>query len=500
MSSPPVVPIWVCANGLFRLRPVRARTVPAGFLVLVASIVVLGLNLPAAAQFPIRQFPQRIQNAEVGGQRSEVGSHSVWPATGSRSPTTGNYPNAVNASSPAGRGATLPAVARIVVPEKDGISYGSGTLIDARGQFGLVVSNWHVVRDAAGQITVEFPDGFKSPAQVVKTDKDWDLAALSIYRPTVQPIPIAANAPQPGDPLTIAGYGSGDWRMASGRCTQYLAPGIEFPHEMVELSAEARQGDSGGPILNQRGEVAGVLFGSGPGYTSGSYGGRVLKFLATVVPGGAPGSDGLMSDMAGLANSALPPSSADPLLAALTPPPITQPPQTTALRENTDPPVPTVPYTPAPPRHDPPEATVLTPALRPTSDPLLSPPPRSELAERFGTSGSQTEVDSRVAVSPSRIDLSPTPLPTTPNILPTDNSPAVIHTALLPRATTPSTPPVDLHHAPPDQLLAAVWRKFGGTTLFDQAKSVLAIIGGLALLVVFVRFGSQKEREHHEEE
>jgi len=38
----------------------------------------------------------------------------------------------------------LPAVARIVVPEKDGISYGSGTLIDARGQFGLVISNWHV--------------------------------------------------------------------------------------------------------------------------------------------------------------------------------------------------------------------------------------------------------------------------------------------------------------------------------------------------------------------
>ncbi len=187
----------------------------------------------------------------------------------------------------------LPAVARIVVPEKDGVSYGSGTLIDSRGQFGLVVTNWHVVRDAAGQISVEFPDGFKSPAQVVKTDKDWDLAALSIYRPKTAPLTVTSAAPQPGDELVIAGYGSGAWRMASGRCTQYLAPGVEFPHELVELTAEARQGDSGGPILNQRGELAGVLFGSGPGYTSGSYGGRVLKFLATVVPGGAPGNDGL---------------------------------------------------------------------------------------------------------------------------------------------------------------------------------------------------------------
>jgi len=139
----------------------------------------------------------------------------------------------------------------------------------------------------------------------VKTDKDWDLAALSIYRPRVTPLPITATAPQPGEPLTIGGYGSGDWRMTSGRCTQYLAPGVEFPHEMVELAAEARQGDSGGPILNDRGELAGVLFGSGPGYTSGSYGGRVLKFLATVVPGGAPGNDGLLADNGNSVGNAL---------------------------------------------------------------------------------------------------------------------------------------------------------------------------------------------------
>src|SRR5688500_15998564 len=45
-----------------------------------------------------------------------------------------------------------PAVARIVVPEGDGAtSYGSGTLIDARDQFGLVVTNWHVVRDGTGE-------------------------------------------------------------------------------------------------------------------------------------------------------------------------------------------------------------------------------------------------------------------------------------------------------------------------------------------------------------
>jgi hypothetical protein len=54
--------------------------------------------------------------------------------------------------------------------------------------------------------------------------------------------------------------------------------------EMVEVSAAARQGDSGGPILNDRGELAGVLFGSASGTTSGSYCGRVRWFLDPLWP------------------------------------------------------------------------------------------------------------------------------------------------------------------------------------------------------------------------
>jgi hypothetical protein len=53
---------------------------------------------------------------------------------------------------------------------------------------------------------------------------------------------------------------------------------------MVELDVEARQGDSGGPIFNQSGELAGVLFGAGQGTTLGSFAPRVRYFLATAVP------------------------------------------------------------------------------------------------------------------------------------------------------------------------------------------------------------------------
>ena len=177
-----------------------------------------------------------------------------------------------------------PAVARITVQERDGIAFGSGTLVDAQGDQGLVITNWHVVRDAAGDIEVAFPCGHRSKAKLIKTDKDWDLAALVIWKPNVATVSLSTAAPQPGDVLTIAGYGSGNFPRGHVRCTQYVSPGGGLPYEMVEMACEARQGDSGGPILNDRGEIAGVLFGAGGGTTSGSYVGRVKTFLASVSP------------------------------------------------------------------------------------------------------------------------------------------------------------------------------------------------------------------------
>ncbi|HEX2475803.1 MAG TPA: serine protease [Lacipirellulaceae bacterium] len=182
-----------------------------------------------------------------------------------------------------------PAVARIVVPEQGATAFGSGTLIDVRDEFGLVVTNWHVVRDSQGVVEVKFPGGFRSHARPLKVDSDWDLAALVIWRPPVEPVRMATHPPRPGEPLTIHGYGQGQYRIATGRCTAYYAPRRNFPQEMLELDVEARQGDSGGPIFNSRGELAGVLFGAGQGTTLGSYAPRVSNFLATLAPdiGGA---------------------------------------------------------------------------------------------------------------------------------------------------------------------------------------------------------------------
>ena len=179
-----------------------------------------------------------------------------------------------------------PAVARIIAPESTGVSLGSGVLVDINGSQGLVLTNWHVIRDSRSAVLVQFADGFQSAGTVIRFDEAWDLAAISIWKPKANPVPLAQRNPIPGEPLSIAGYGRGAYREQRGRCTEYLSPGSGYPKELVELQAPARQGDSGGPILNADGRLAGVLFGEGNGRTVGSCASRLRVFMASV------GSDG----------------------------------------------------------------------------------------------------------------------------------------------------------------------------------------------------------------
>ena len=175
-----------------------------------------------------------------------------------------------------------PAVCRIVAPEQAGTSLGSGVLVDVNRSQGLVLTNWHVIRDSRAAVLVQFPDGFQSAGTVVRFDEAWDLAAIVVWRPRATPVSLAAAPPAPGERLTIAGFGRGSYREQTGPVTEYLSPGTGYPKEFVELQATARQGDSGGPMFNERRELAGVLFGQNDGRTIGSCSVRLRTFLAGV--------------------------------------------------------------------------------------------------------------------------------------------------------------------------------------------------------------------------
>jgi hypothetical protein len=229
-----------------------------GTIILAASLVILGAApRPAAAQQPF------------WGWSTQPSANTKWsPELFADYIGTGQTPH--------------PSVARIVAPENSGTSLGSGVLVDVNRNQGLVLTNWHVIRDSRSAVLVQFPDGFQSAGTVVRWDEPWDLAAIVIWKPNATPIALADKQPELGEPLTIAGYGRGPFRAETGPCTQYLAPGSGYPLEFVELSATARQGDSGGPILNAQGKLAGVLFGQNDGRTIGSCSTRLRTFLAGV--------------------------------------------------------------------------------------------------------------------------------------------------------------------------------------------------------------------------
>jgi hypothetical protein len=204
-----------------------------------------------------------------------------------------------------------PSVVRIVAPESSGTSLGSGVLVDVNRSQGLVLTNWHVIRESRSAVLVQFPDGFQSAGTVVRWDDAWDLAAIVIWKPAATPVTIAGEPPRIGDRLTIGGFGRGVYREETGACTEYLSPGAGYAKEFVELEATARQGDSGGPIFNDRRELAGVLFGQNEGRTIGSCSTRLRAFLASVGSRGfTPTPIAEFSDMPavarGLGNAAAP--------------------------------------------------------------------------------------------------------------------------------------------------------------------------------------------------
>ncbi|MGI8979447.1 MAG: trypsin-like peptidase domain-containing protein [Pirellulaceae bacterium] len=377
-----------------------------------------------------------------------------------------------------------PAIARIIVPEKDGVSYGSGSLIDVRDDYALVVTNWHVVRDASGAISVLFPDGFSSKAEVVKVDKDWDLAALSIRKPNAAPLTMTAAPPQPGQRLFIAGYGSGDFRAAAGKCLGYGSPEQGFPQELVEVDAEARHGDSGGPILTERGEIAGVLFGTN-GTTHGSYGGRVIGFLSSVLPGGNFAKTTPLPTN-NIPTNSIPTTSSPPDQAfAITEPDLSRQLSAMALhpsRQLAEPPDGMLAQSKQKNGHESAE-----------QDSALVPIPGKRVAETaVPLPADHPDQDSIASIESGRGSLSPDGSNSSPSRFSADASPISSR-----RADAAKTSAADEGSAV--QLLVEAWKKIGGESVWDQTKAVLAIVGILALFVMFWRMNGHPDPVVQEE-
>jgi hypothetical protein len=184
---------------------------------------------------------------------------------------------------------------------------------------GTIITCAHLFRQGLGEVTVGFADGRRFQASLLGVDRAWDLAALAIPAPPAEAAPLAADYPRPGDALQSCGYGpDGRYRCNRGKALGYSRAAGSADYETLALSGSAREGDSGGPVFNARGELAAVLWGTDGRTVEATYCGRVRKFLAGLAaPRGDPVPSAPKTEPGPSAPSPVPPSAPPPAAADL---------------------------------------------------------------------------------------------------------------------------------------------------------------------------------------
>ena len=127
---------------------------------------------------------------------------------------------------------------------------------------GLALTAYHVMFDSKNPTAVTL-NHKRYPVSVVGYDDQSDLALIRVKFPgPVTPLNVAAAAPRIGDDALAIGNGGGAFlRPKSGKLLKLdvASDRADFASGTLQLSAQLIPGDSGGPILNVRGEVEGVV-------------------------------------------------------------------------------------------------------------------------------------------------------------------------------------------------------------------------------------------------
>lgn len=142
-----------------------------------------------------------------------------------------------------------------------GVAEGSGFVVDRKGD---IVTNYHVI-DQEQSLQVVFADGRKAPAQLVHGDKLADLAVIRVHVPVTATLPWGDSSRlEPGEPVLAIGSALGQFRnTVTAGVVSALGRTITEPtnvvlENMLQTDAAINQGNSGGPLLDDRGEVIGI--------------------------------------------------------------------------------------------------------------------------------------------------------------------------------------------------------------------------------------------------
>lgn len=134
---------------------------------------------------------------------------------------------------------------------------GTGFVVDANG---YLLTCEHVVRDA---VKVEVAIGEKTyEAAVLTTDEKRDMALLEIKAKGLPILPVGnSNKVEVGEEVRAFGFPLASVLGTSVKVTKGSISGIETmeAQKVFQIDASVNPGNSGGPLVNERGEVVGVV-------------------------------------------------------------------------------------------------------------------------------------------------------------------------------------------------------------------------------------------------
>jgi putative serine protease PepD len=181
-----------------------------------------------------------------------------------------------------------PSVVSIEVNSLAGSGTGSGSIIRTTSSISYIVTNNHVIEDAAtgGTIDVELNNGEVLAGTIVGRDSEYDLAVVSVKKGNLPVITQGdSSAVAVGDAVVAFGSPLGlSGTVTSGIISALNRPVTPAPTgstsitsyiDAIQTDAAINPGNSGGPLVDSQGRIVGVnsvIISLGTGSTAGNIG------------------------------------------------------------------------------------------------------------------------------------------------------------------------------------------------------------------------------------
>ena len=155
---------------------------------------------------------------------------------------------------------TLPGVVSVTAFRQNGYSTGTGFFVERSG---YLLTNYHIIHESTTVEVMLLSDNTVCPARVVGFDEEFDLAVLKIDGHDLPVVPLGdSDALSVGDKMYAIGNPMGDLygSMTEGIVSALQREGQDVSNglAMIQTDASLNIGNSGGPLLNDRGQVVGI--------------------------------------------------------------------------------------------------------------------------------------------------------------------------------------------------------------------------------------------------